>query len=253
MITGRVKIDNEICNVVIEDGRIFRAEGDLFTGLRKTECELPREAVRFLAPVLPKKILAVGKNYYAHVQEFDAQVPTSPILFMKPSTAVIGPDEPIIRPQISRRVDYEGELALVVKKRAHRVAAADYKDYVLGYTVLNDVTARDLQKADGQWTRAKSFDTFAPIGPVISDEIDPERVGITTKLNGVTVQDSNTEKFIFPLGEIFEFVTRFTTLEPGDVLTTGTPEGVGPLVDGDVVEITVEGIGTLRNPVQDEQ
>ena len=253
LITGRVRINDKICTVLIENGRIYEAKGDVFGELTRTNCEFSAQDVTFLAPIMPGKIMAVGKNYYAHVQEFDAQVPKSPIIFMKPSTSVIGPNETIVRPTISDRVDYEGELALVVKKRAHCVAAADYKDYVLGYTILNDVTARDLQRADGQWTRAKSFDTFAPIGPVITDEIDPECVHIQTKLNGITVQDSNTEKFIFPLGEIFEFVTRFTTLEPGDILTTGTPEGVGAMVDGDVVEITIDGIGTLSNTVRDEK
>ncbi len=253
MITGRVQKDGKIYPVLLENGKIYEATGDVFSGLTRTDREFSSDEVTFLAPVMPKKIMAVGKNYYAHVQEFDAKVPTSPILFMKPSTAVIGPEEDIIRPSISERVDYEGELALVIKKTARYVKAADYKDYVLGYTILNDVTARDLQYADGQWTRGKSFDTFAPIGPVITDEVDPEHLHIQTKLNGVTVQDSNTDKFIFPLGEIFEFVTRFTTLEPGDILTTGTPEGVGPMVDGDVVEIAIEGIGTLRNTVRDEQ
>ncbi len=253
MITGRVKKDGKIYSVLLENGKMYEATGDVFSGLTRTDREFSPDEVSFLAPVMPKKIMAVGKNYYAHVQEFDAKVPTSPIIFMKPTTSVIGPDEDIIRPSISERVDYEGELALVIKKTARRVKAADYKDYVLGYTILNDVTARDLQYADGQWTRGKSFDTFAPIGPVITDEVDPEHLHIQTKLNGVTVQDSNTDKFIFPLGEIFEFVTRFTTLEPGDILTTGTPEGVGPMVDGDVVEIAIEGIGTLRNIVRDEQ
>ena len=253
MITGRVKSKEEEYTVLIENGRIYEAEGDMFSGLVKTDRELDRDQVTFLAPVKPGKIMAVGKNYYAHVQEFDAKIPTSPIIFMKPATAVIGPEETIVRPTISERVDYEGELALVVKKMARNVKAADYRDYVLGYTILNDVTARDIQYADGQWTRGKSFDTFAPIGPVVTDEIEPECVNIQTRLNGKTVQNSNTEKFIFPLGEIFEFVTRFTTLEPGDILTTGTPEGVGPIVDGDVVEITIDGIGTLRNTVRDEQ
>ncbi len=253
MITGRVKKDGKIYSVLLEKGKIYEATGDVFSGLSRTDREFSSNEVTFLAPVMPKKIMAVGKNYYAHVQEFDSKVPTSPIIFMKPSTAVIGPDDDIVRPTISERVDYEGELALVIKKTARHVKAADYKEYVLGYTILNDITARDLQYADGQWTRGKSFDTFAPIGPVITDEVDPEHLHIQTKLNGVTVQDSNTDKFIFPLGEIFEFVTCFTTLEPGDILTTGTPEGVGPMVDGDVVEITIDGIGTLRNTVRDEQ
>lgn len=252
MITGRVKKDAEIYQVLIENGKIYEAVGDVFTGLTRTDhCFDPAE-ITFLTPIIPGKIMAVGKNYYAHVREFDSKVPTSPIIFMKPSTSVIGPNEDIVRPSISERVDYEGELALVIKKRARNVKAQEYRDYVLGYTILNDVTARDLQFSDGQWTRGKSFDTFAPIGPVITDEIDPECVNIKTVLNGKVVQDSNTEKFIFPLGEIFEFVTRFTTLEPGDILTTGTPEGVGPMVCGDVVEIIIDGIGTLRNTVRDE-
>lgn len=252
MITGRVKKGAEIFQVLIEDGKIYEAVGDVFEGFTRTDRQFDPAEITFLAPVIPGKIMAVGKNYYAHVQEFDSKIPTSPIIFMKPTTSVIGPNENIIRPSISERVDYEGELALVIKKRARNVKAADYRDYVLGYTILNDVTARDLQYADGQWTRGKSFDSFAPIGPVITDEIDPECANIQTRLNGKIVQNSNTEKFIFPLGEIFEFVTRFTTLEPGDILTTGTPEGVGPMVHGDVVEITIDGIGTLRNTVVDE-
>ena len=252
MITGRVKKGAEIFQVLIEDGKIYEAVGDVFEGFTRTDRQFDPAEITFLAPVIPGKIMAVGKNYYAHVQEFDSKIPTSPIIFMKPTTSVIGPNENIIRPSISERVDYEGELALVIKKRARNVKAADYRDYVLGYTILNDVTARDLQYADGQWTRGKSFDTFAPIGPVITDEIDPECANIQTRLNGKIVQNSNTEKFIFSLGEIFEFVTRFTTLEPGDILTTGTPEGVGPMVHGDVVEITIDGIGTLRNTVVDE-
>ncbi len=252
MITGRLKKGADVFQVLIEDGKIYEAVGDVFEGLVRTDRQFDPAEITFLAPIVPGKIMAVGKNYYAHVKEFDSKIPTTPIIFMKPSTGVIGPNEDIIRPSISERVDYEGELALVIKKRARNVKAKDYRDYVLGYTILNDVTARDLQFADGQWTRGKGFDTFAPIGPVITDEIDPECANIRTTLNGKTVQQSNTEKFIFPLGEIFEFVTRFTTLEPGDILTTGTPEGVGPMVHGDVVEITIDGIGTLRNTVRDE-
>ena len=252
LITGRVKRGSDIIQVLIEDGKIYEAKGNVYEGLTRTDCVLDPADITFLAPVMPQKIMAVGKNYYAHVKEFDSKIPTTPIIFMKPATAVIGPNDAIVRPSISERVDYEGELALVIKKRARNVKAEDYRDYVLGYTILNDVTARDLQYADGQWTRGKSFDTFAPIGPVITDEVDPEHANIKTCLNGKTVQQSNTEKFIFPLGEIFEFVTRFTTLEPGDILTTGTPEGVGPMFHGDVIEITIDGIGTLRNTVVDE-
>lgn len=200
----------------------------------------------------PSIIAAVGKNYYDHALEFDNTLPESPIIFFKPPTSVIGPEDAIVRPFISTRVDYEGELAMVVKKTARCVDAADYKDYILGYTILNDVTARDLQRKDGQWARAKGFDTFAPIGPVITDEVDASSLRIETLLNGTTVQSSSTSKLLFSLGQVFEFITRFMTLRPGDVIATGTPEGVGPMSSGDVVEVRIEGIGSLRNTVVDE-
>ena len=252
MITARIETKGRVV-YALREGELYREmKGDPFSGMEKTERVYAPEEVRLLAPVQPSKILAVGKNYAAHAREFDGEPPTFPIIFMKPSTCVIGPEETIVRPRISQRVDYEGELALVVGKRARNVKPEDFAQYVLGYTILNDVTARDLQRQDGQWTRGKGFDTFAPIGPVITDEVDPSHLRITTRLNGKTVQDSNTSRFLFPLGEIFAFVTRFTTLLPGDVVTTGTPEGVGGMADGDVVEVCIEGIGTLRNVVKDE-
>ena len=252
MITARIETQGRAV-YALREGELYREmKGDPFSGMEKTERVYSADEVRLLAPVQPSKILAVGKNYAAHAREFDGAPPTSPIIFMKPSTCVIGPEETIVRPRISQRVDYEGELALVVGKRARNVKPEDFAQYVLGYTILNDVTARDLQRQDGQWTRGKGFDTFAPIGPVITDGVDPSHLRITTRLNGKTVQDSNTSRFLFSLGEIFSFVTRFTTLLPGDVVTTGTPEGVGGMADGDVVEVCIEGIGTLRNVVKDE-
>lgn len=252
MITARIETQGRAV-YALREGELYREmKGDPFSGMEKTERVYAPEEIRLLAPVQPSKILAVGKNYAAHAREFDGEPPASSIIFMKPSTCVIGPEETIVRPRISQRVDYEGELALVVGKRARNVKPEDYAQYVLGYTILNDVTARDLQRQDGQWTRGKGFDTFAPIGPVITDEVDPSNLRITTRLNGKTVQDSNTSRFLFSLGEIFAFVTRFTTLLPGDVVTTGTPEGVGGMADGDVVEVCIEGIGTLRNVVKDE-
>lgn len=252
MITARIETQGRAV-YALREGELYREmKGDPFSGMEKTERVYSADEVRLLAPVQPSKILAVGKNYAAHAREFDGEPPKSPIIFMKPSTCVIGPEETIVRPRISQRVDYEGELALVVGKLARNVKPEDFAQYVLGYTILNDVTARDLQRQDGQWTRGKGFDTFAPIGPVITDEVDPSHLRITTRLNGKTVQDSNTSRFLFSLGEIFAFVTRFTTLLPGDVVTTGTPEGVGGMADGDVVEVCIEGIGTLRNVVKDE-
>lgn len=252
MILVKFWAKNEEKYGVVSEGKIYEIIGDIFGSFEKAGDTYEFSQVKLLAPVTPSKIVAVGKNYYDHALEFDSEIPESPIIFLKPPTSVINPGDNIVRPIISQRVDYEGELAIVVGKKARNVAAADYKKYVLGYTILNDVTARDLQKKDGQWARAKGFDTFAPIGPVITDEIDAEKVNIETRLNGKVVQSSNTKKFLFKLGQVFEFVTRFMTLLPGDVISTGTPEGVGPMVAGDIVEVTVEGIGTLKNTVVDE-
>ncbi|MBP1757658.1 MAG: 5-carboxymethyl-2-hydroxymuconate delta-isomerase [Firmicutes bacterium] len=204
-----------------------------------------------LAPCEPSKIVAVGKNYHDHIKEFDAQIPDRPILFIKPSSAIQDPQKPIVLPppNLAQRVDYEGELALVIGKKASHIQADQAADYILGYTILNDVTARDIQKLDVQWTRAKSFDTFAPIGPVITDEVDPADLQITTTLNGHVRQQESTARLIWGIGELLAFITQVMTLLPGDVVTTGTPAGVGPMLAGDVVTVTIEGIGTLSNPV----
>ena len=207
--------------------------------------------MRLLAPVLPSKIVCVGKNYAAHAAEFGMEVPEEPLLFLKPSTAVIGPGDPIQLLPISQRVDYEGELAVVIGRLARRVRAEDAVKYILGYTCANDVTLRDLQKMDDQWARAKGFDGSCPLGPWIETELDPNDIRVETRLNGEIRQAAQTSDMVFGVAELIEYITEFMTLLPGDVLLTGTPEGVGRLAPGDVVEVEVEGIGTLSNPVAD--
>jgi len=218
-------------------------------GLKNTVGEIASlPAVKLLAPCEPTKIVALGLNYRDHAAEFGHPLPEEPLLFMKPSTAVIGPDEDIIYPAMSRRVDYEAELAVVIGKTARHVKAEDFRDYVLGYTCINDVTARDLQKKDGQFTRSKSFDTFAPLGPWIETAIpDPDNLTVEAFLNGERRQHSSTRNLVFPVGALVSFISRIMTLLPGDVIATGTPAGVGAMQPGDVVEIRVGGIGTLRN------
>jgi 2-keto-4-pentenoate hydratase/2-oxohepta-3-ene-1,7-dioic acid hydratase in catechol pathway len=202
-----------------------------------------------LAPVLPSKLVCVGKNYAAHAAEFGMDVPEEPLLFLKPSTAVIGPGDAIRLLPISRRIDYEGELAVVMGRLARNVRAEDASRFILGYTCANDVTLRDLQKTDDQWARAKGFDGSAPLGPWIETSVDPTDAVIETRLNGDVVQHASTSDMVFGVAELIAYVTSFMTLLPGDALLTGTPEGVGRLQAGDVVEVEVEGVGTLRNAV----
>jgi 2-keto-4-pentenoate hydratase/2-oxohepta-3-ene-1,7-dioic acid hydratase in catechol pathway len=210
-----------------------------------------RDEATLLAPCAPSKIVCLGVNYRAHATEFGHELPASPLIFLKPPSAVIGPDEAIIYPpQWTQRVDYEAEMAVVIGQRAARVAEGTALDYVFGYTCLNDVTARDLQRSDGQWTRGKSFDTFCPVGPVIVCGLDPGALRVAGYVNGDVRQDASTADLIFGVPEIVSFVSHVMTLEPGDVIATGTPSGVGPLAPGDTVEIEVEGIGRLRNHVQ---
>jgi 2-keto-4-pentenoate hydratase/2-oxohepta-3-ene-1,7-dioic acid hydratase in catechol pathway len=211
--------------------------------------ELALDDVRLLAPVLPSKLVCVGKNYAAHAAEFGMDVPEEPLLFLKPSTAVIGPHDPIQLLPISHRVDYEGELAVVIGALARNVRAEDAGKVILGYTCANDVTLRDLQKTDDQWARAKGFDGSCPLGPWIETLLDPNDVRVSTKLNGDVRQAGQTSDMVFGVATLIEYITTFMTLLPGDVLLTGTPEGVGPLAAGDVVEVEVDGVGTLRNSV----
>ncbi len=212
--------------------------------------------VKLLAPCEPTKIVAIGKNYHDHIKELDSssQVPQSPILFIMPPTSVNHPGSPIrlLPTSISKRIDYEGELALVIGKPASRITPEQAPEYIAGYTCLNDVTARDIQQADGQWSRAKSADGFAPIGPVLTDEVDPQNLQIQTRLNGKVVQQSSTSQQIWPVTELVSLISQTITLLPGDVVTTGTPSGIGPMKAGDVVEVCIEGIGCLQNPVEAE-
>ncbi len=215
---------------------------------------LALDEVVLLAPVQPSKIVCVGRNYREHAAELGHDVPLEPLIFLKPPSSLLAPGQRIIRPKISGRVDYEGELGVVVAKKCRRLGPdEDVKQYIRGYTCVNDVTARDLQNKDGQWTRAKGFDTFCPVGPIVSDEIDPwQGTAVETRVNEEVRQQGNTRDFIFPLDVVIRHISQVMTLLPGDLIATGTPKGVGPLQAGDIVEVTIQGIGTLRNPVADE-
>lgn len=215
---------------------------------------IPLAEVTLLAPVRPSKIVCVGRNYREHAAELGHEVPKEPLLFFKPPSALNRPGGSIVRPRVSQRTDYEGELGVVIARRCSKLTEADdVRPFILGYTAVNDFTARDLQKTDGQWTRAKGFDTFCPVGPLVTNEIDPwAGVSVQTRVRGELKQDGNTRSLIFPLDVVLRYISNIMTLEPGDLIATGTPEGVGPVVAGDVVEITVEGVGTLSNPVVDQ-
>jgi 2-keto-4-pentenoate hydratase/2-oxohepta-3-ene-1,7-dioic acid hydratase in catechol pathway len=203
-----------------------------------------------LAPVVPGKIVAVGRNYADHAKELGNEAPPEPIIFLKPPSALLPPEGTIIRPAASQRVDYEGELVFVIGRTAKNVSAANWRQYVLGFTCANDVTARDLQKKDVQFTRGKSFDTFCPIGPCIETDLDPSDLTITTRLNGVVKQQASTKLMVFPVGVLLAFISGIMTLDPGDIILTGTPAGVGPMEAGDEVEVEIEGIGVLKNAVR---
>ncbi|GAB2708295.1 fumarylacetoacetate hydrolase family protein [Nocardia thraciensis] len=209
----------------------------------------PLPDVRLLAPILASKVVCVGKNYAAHAQEMGGEAPEDPVIFLKPNTAIVGPNVPIVLPPNSSQVDYEGELAVVIGRPCKDVPAARARDVILGYTAANDVTARDQQRHDGQWTRGKGYDTFCPLGPWIETALDPADLEITTELDGEVRQRSRTSLLLHDIPKLIEWVTTVMTLLPGDVILTGTPEGVGPMRDGQSVSVTVEGIGTLTNPV----
>jgi len=209
--------------------------------------------VKLLAPCLPSKIVGLGLTYPDHARETGLPIPKWPLIFLKPSTAVIGPDDAIILPRSSQRVDYEGELAVVIGRKAKDVPKDKAEDYVLGYTCLNDVSERQAQREDGQWTRAKSFDTFAPIGPWIETEVAPHDLKIETYLNGELRQSGYTRNLIFGVRDLISFISAVMTLLPGDIIATGTPSGIGPMNPGDVVEVRIDKIGTLRNFVVGQQ
>lgn len=210
--------------------------------------------VRLLAPVEPSKIVCVGRNYAAHAAELGNEVPKEPLIFLKPSTSLVGPGEPIVLTKFSQRVEHEGELALAIGRRCSKLSdSADSLAYLLGYTCLNDVTARDLQISDVQFTRGKGFDTFCPVGPHIETQLDPGNVLVETRVNGALRQSGNTSLMIYPVAYLVRWISRMMTLLPGDLIATGTPAGVGPLVAGDTVEVSVEGVGVLRSPVHAPQ
>ncbi|HWY20830.1 MAG TPA: fumarylacetoacetate hydrolase family protein [Candidatus Acidoferrum sp.] len=232
------------------------SDGDV-ESLRSRRIEaIALEEATLLPPVRPSKIVCVGRNYRAHAAELGHEVPKEPLLFFKPSSALLAPGGMVRRPKGSERVDYEGELCVVMGKACYQPPTdEDVRPYILGYTCLNDVTARDWQNKDGQWARAKGFDTSCPVGPVVAGGLDVDPwagVGVETRVNGVVRQSGNTRDFIFTLDVVIRYIAQVMTLFPGDLIATGTPEGVGPLVAGDVMEIRVEGVGTLRNSVVDE-
>lgn len=237
---------------VASGGRILRYTGSEATALGQATSEsIALADVALLAPVAPSKIVAVGRNYAEHAKELGNEAPSEPIIFLKPPSTVLPPNGTVVRPPQSQRVDFEGELAIIIGRTARNIAAADWRSVVLGFTCANDVTARDLQKKDVQFTRGKSFDTFCPLGPCIETELDPANLSLRTRVNGEIRQDGNTRDMVFDCGTIIAFITSVMTLHPGDVILTGTPAGVGPLVAGDRVEVEIEGIGVLGNVVSD--
>lgn len=246
----RMQTDEGIVYGTVEPEGIRVYQGSPLVHWEATDVFVPFESAKLLAPVLPSKVIAVGMNYADHIEEMGNDVPEQPFIFIKPSTSVIGPSAPVIYPEGTKRVDHEGELAVVIGAVARHVPADDFGQVVLGYTVGNDVTARDIQKDDGQLTIGKGFDTFCPLGPAITTEFDPtEEMAITVKVNGKIRQEGSTADLVFGVPEIIEFVTKCMTLLPGDVILTGTPSGVGPVVPGDRMDVEIAGIGVLSNPV----
>ncbi len=235
---------------ILSGNEVAELDGDFFTPFRtlKTSCVFSQ--IQLLPPCTPSKIVAVGLNYRDHAKELDLPVPDTPIVFLKPPTAVIGPGEAVLYPATSTHVDYEAELGVVIKDRVRNISPASARDHILGYTCANDVTARDLQKKDGQWTRAKSFDTFCPVGPWIETDLNPEDILIESYLNGERRQSSRTSQFIFTVDYLVSFVSEIMTLEPGDLIITGTPAGIGSMKPGDEIEVRIEGIGSLKNTVK---
>jgi len=249
MKIARFSYTNGVAIGVVEDERIQVVEGDIFGTFRPSGVSVDCAEVKLLPPVYPSKIIALGLNYRDHAEELNLEIPSEPLIFMKPSSAVIGHLDVIRYPAMSERVDFEGELGIVIGREAAQVEESDAHRFILGYTCVNDVTARDLQQKDGQWTRAKGFDTFAPIGPWLDTEIDPNGLCIETFLNGERTQSSTTSNLIFKPAFVVSFVSRIMTLYPGDVIATGTPSGIGPMVPGDTVDVVIEGIGSLTNRV----
>ena len=234
---------------VINGNQVGLLKGHPFGELEPAGVALDLDDVKILSPVLPSKVVCVGKNYADHAKEMDSQVPEEPVIFLKPNTSVIGPNDLIQWPRSSERVDFEGELAIVISRICKEVPKERASDVIFGYTIANDVTARDLQKKDGQWNRGKGFDTFCPLGPWIETDFKPESQKIITKLNGEVKQSEPISSMIFKIPTIIEFITSVMTLLPGDVILTGTPAGIGPMPANSEISVTIEGIGTLTNKV----
>jgi len=231
------------------ENKIGSIEGDIFGEYRRLEADTPLGEVKLLAPAQPSKILCIGRNYAEHAREQEAEVPRVPLLFLKPPSAILNPGEPIVLPRQSQQVEHEAELVVVVGKRGRNITTDESHDFIFGYTVGNDVTARDLQKTDGQWSRAKGFDTFCPFGPWIDTEFDPSDAIITCKVSGQPRQMASSRDMIFNVNELIAYLSSIMTLEPGDIIFTGTPSGTGALQPGDIVEVEIEGLGKLINPV----
>jgi 2-keto-4-pentenoate hydratase/2-oxohepta-3-ene-1,7-dioic acid hydratase in catechol pathway len=246
---ARFSVEGEVSFGVVEGDDVAALASHPFGPLSFSGDRYPLDAVRLLAPVLPSKVVAIGKNYADHAREMGGEPPASPVMFLKPSTAVAGHRDPVARPPSVERLDYEGELAVVIGRLSRDVPRERALDVVFGYTCANDVTARDQQATDGQWTRAKGYDTFCPLGPWIETELDPAGSRVTTTLNGTVVQDAPTSLLLHSVADLVAYVSAVMTLLPGDVLLTGTPAGVGPMDAGDEVSVTVEGVGTLTNTV----
>lgn len=250
----RFEHSGNICYGQVDDDAVHILKNSPFEApnavtLRQDSVKLPLKSVRLLAPCEPTKIVCLGLNYISHATEFKQKLPDLPLLFIKPPSAVIGPDDDIILPPNSERIDYECELAAVIGKKARNVPEKDFSSFILGYTCFNDVTDRIAQAKDGQWTRAKGFDTFAPFGPWIETDISPDNLQIETLVNGEIKQSGNTGDLIFNVPHLVSFISGIMTLMPGDIIATGTPEGIGPLKAGDTVEIHIQDIGTLKNGV----
>jgi 2-keto-4-pentenoate hydratase/2-oxohepta-3-ene-1,7-dioic acid hydratase in catechol pathway len=233
----------------VSNDKVGRIDGSPFGEFQRLEATFPIESVQLHAPIQPGKIICVGRNYSEHIKEQKAETPETPLLFLKPPSAVIGPIQTIILPPQSEQVDHEAELVVVIGKRGRWIQPSDAFSYIYGYTIGNDVTARDLQRRDGQWTRSKGFDTFCPLGPWVETEFDPTDAMISCHVNGELRQMASTHDMIFHVDQIIAFASSIMTLEPGDVIMTGTPAGISPLHPGDVVEVTIEGLGKLHNPV----
>lgn len=253
MKVARFRVGDEEPVFGIADGEhwVVLSGDPLYHGVQPTPRRVPQDAVTLLAPVIPRsKVVCVGMNYAEHARDMAHEGPDNPLIFLKPNTAVVGPGDPIIIPPVEGRIVHEGELAIVIGKIAKRVKAADWREYVFGFTIANDVSARDVMFADGQWARAKGYDSFCPIGPYIDTEIDPFNLEIETFVDGELRRKGNTRDLIYSIPEIIEFCSGVWTLLPGDVICTGTPSGLGGFVDGQIVEITIEGLGTLSNPAR---